>query len=116
MGPFVSTLAAWIYGNGVLPLLPLYAIERGASETTSGLFLAFAFLCLALGTFATGLLPRDFGNRKWLIVTSGLLMVGLTLVTSHITTLLPIRRSNWARLVPWRSRLFTGCHTDGPYG
>lgn len=88
MGPFLSTLAVWIYGNGVLPLLPLYAIERGASETTSGLFLAFAFLCLALGTFTTGLLPRDFRNRKWLIVTSGLLMVGLTSLTSHITTVL----------------------------
>ena len=27
----------------MLPILPLYAMARGASETTSGLLLAFAF-------------------------------------------------------------------------
>jgi predicted MFS family arabinose efflux permease len=63
-------------------------MERGASESMSGLFLAFAFLCLALGTVATGLLPKDFRNRKWLIAASGLLMVGLTWLTSYTTTLM----------------------------
>jgi uncharacterized membrane-anchored protein len=63
-------------------------MERGASGTVSGLFLAFAFLSLAIGTLATGLLPKDFSNRKWLIAASGLLMVGLTWLTSNTTTLM----------------------------
>lgn len=88
VGPFICTLACWTYGNGTLPILPLYAMERGASETASGLFLAFAFLCLALGTVATGLLPKDFGHRKWLVAASGLLIVGLALLTSLTTTLM----------------------------
>jgi MFS family permease len=88
VGPFIGTFACWTLGGGTLPILPLYAMERGASESMSGLFLAFAFLCLALGTMATGLLPKDFRNRKWLIAASGLLMVGLTWLTGHTTTLM----------------------------
>lgn len=88
VGPFTSTFACWTYGNGVLPLLPLYAIERGATQTTSGLFLAFAFLCLALGTFAAGLLPKHFAHRRNLIAACGLLVSILTWLMSRTTTLL----------------------------
>ena len=88
VGPIICTFACWTYGNGTLPILPLYAMERGASETSSGVFLAFAFLCLSLGTVATGLLPKNFVHRKWLIAASGLLMVGLTWLTSYTTTLI----------------------------
>jgi DHA1 family tetracycline resistance protein-like MFS transporter len=73
-----------------MALLPIYALERGASKTSSGLFLAFAYLCLALGTVATGLLSKDFKHRKWLIVTSGLLMVSLLWLISKTTTFLQL--------------------------
>jgi hypothetical protein len=72
-------------------------MERGASETTSGLFLAFAFLCLALGTMATGLLPKDFRSRKWLIAASGLLMVGLTRRTGERRSEFSACPMGWAR-------------------
>lgn len=90
VGPFLSTFTGWTLGGGTLPILPLYAMERGASESMSGLFLAFAFLCLAVGTMAAGLLPKDFHNRKWLIAASGLLMVGLTWLTGYTTTLMQL--------------------------
>jgi hypothetical protein len=67
--------------------LTIYAVKLGGSKTGSGLFLAFAFLCLAVGTFASGLLRKDFAGRKWLAVASGLIMVGLTSLTSRTTTL-----------------------------
>ncbi len=44
MEPFIAGLAGWTYGNGALPLLPLYALDLGASRTASGFFLAFAYL------------------------------------------------------------------------
>jgi MFS family permease len=89
VGPFLCTLAGWIVGNGTIALLPLYAIERGASAAGSGLMLAFAFGCLALGTFAPGLLPKHFAHRRTLLVTSGILWVLLCLLISRTTTLLP---------------------------
>ena len=66
VGPFLCAFAAWTVGNGTVALLPLYAIERGASAAGSGLFLAFAFGCLALGTFAPGLLSKRFAHRRML--------------------------------------------------
>jgi len=31
IGPLLCYIAVWTYGNGILPLLPLYAMEHGAS-------------------------------------------------------------------------------------
>ncbi len=60
VGPCLCAFACWTFGNGTVLLLPLYAIERGASQASSGLFLAFAFLCLALGNMTPAALPKDF--------------------------------------------------------
>jgi MFS family permease len=87
LGPFLCTFAVWTVGNGTLALVPLYAMERGASAAGSGLFMAFAFLCLALGTFASGLLPKRFAHRRMLLVTTGVLWVFLFLLNSRTTTL-----------------------------
>jgi MFS family permease len=89
VGPFLCTLAGWMVGNGTVALLPLYAIERGASPAGSGLMLAFAFGCLALGTFAPSLLPKHSVHRRALLVGSGILWVLLCLLVSRTTTLLP---------------------------
>jgi MFS family permease len=117
VGPFICTFACWAYGNGTMPILPLYAMERGASQSSSGLFLAFAFLCLALGTVATGLLPKDFTYRKWLIAASGLLMVGLTWLISYTTTLIQFAGAtglNWflAGVVFSQAATLTGLAAD----
>jgi MFS family permease len=88
VGPFLCSFAAWAVGNGTVPLLPLYAMERGASAAGSGLFMAFAFGCLALGTFAPALLPKRFARRRALLIATGILWVILSLLTSRTTTLL----------------------------
>jgi len=87
VGPFLSTLSCWIVGNGTISLLPLYAMQRGASQAGSGVFLSFAFVCLALGTFAPGLLPKGFARRRLLVVAAGLLLMIAVLLTSHTRTL-----------------------------
>lgn len=89
VGPFLCSFATWTVGNGTVALLPLYAIDRGASQSGSGLFLAFAFACLALGTFAPGLLPKNFSHRRALLAACGILQILISLLASRTTTLLP---------------------------
>ena len=96
VGPFLCAFAAWAVGNGTVALLPLYAIERGASAAGSGLFLAFAFGCLALGTLAPGLLPKRFAHRRALLIASGILWVIVSLLTSRTTTLLAFAAASGA--------------------
>jgi MFS family permease len=90
IGPFVCTLAVWTYGNGILPLLPLYAIERGATQAVSGLFLAFTYFCLALGNMAPGMLPRSFHHRRLLLVISGIVFVPGTWLCGHVANVLQL--------------------------
>jgi MFS family permease len=90
VGPFVCCLAAYTYGNGILPLLPLYAIERGATQAGSGLFLAFAYLCVALGNMAPGLLPRSFHHRRLLLVISGIVYIPCTWLCGHVANVLQL--------------------------
>ena len=88
IGPFLCFLATWTVGNGTLPLLPLYAMAHGASQSTSGLFLAFAFFCLALGSMAPGMLSKTFRHRRPLLVACGVLIVILTWLCGHVGNVL----------------------------
>jgi MFS family permease len=90
LGPFIACFAGWTYGNGVLPLLPLYALELGASRTASGFFLAFAYLCIAVGTMSSGMLPETFRHRKLLIVASAVPFIVLTWLTGHVANVLQL--------------------------
>jgi MFS family permease len=90
LGPFIICLAPWICGNGMLPLLPLYAIDRGGSQASSGLFLAFAFLCLALGNMAPAMLPRAFHHRRQLLIACGIPFSVLTWLSGRVTDVLQL--------------------------
>lgn len=90
VGPFICSFACWTLGNGLMPLLPLYAIDRGASRAISGLFFAFAFLCLALGTMISGMLSLARGKRKLLLIASGAPIVVLTWLGGHVANVLQL--------------------------
>ena len=90
VGPFIACFAGWTYGNGALPLLPLYALDLGASRTASGLFLAFAYLCIAAGTMTSGMLPETFRRRKLLLVASGVPFIVLTWLTGRVVNVLQL--------------------------
>jgi MFS transporter, ACS family, hexuronate transporter len=90
VGPFIICLAPWIYGNGTLPLLPLYAIDRGGSQASSGLFLAFAFLCLALGNMAPAMLPKTFHHRRLVLIACGIPFSVLTWLSGRVTDVLQL--------------------------
>ena len=71
-----------------MPVLPLYAMERGASRSASGLFLAFAYLCLALGSMASSMLPKSFRHQRLLFVAIGTAQIMLTWLGGRVANVL----------------------------
>ena len=65
---FICSLVPWTIGNGILPLLPIYAIQLGANPAAAGYYLSFAFLSLAAGTSFAGWLSDKLQRRKLLII------------------------------------------------
>jgi MFS transporter, DHA1 family, tetracycline resistance protein len=51
---FLMNLVTFTAGNGLLPLLPVYARQLGASESLAGLYLACTFAALTAGMMLTG--------------------------------------------------------------
>jgi MFS family permease len=68
---FICSLVPWVVGNGLLPLLPIYAVKLGADSTLAGLYLAFSYLAIALGALSAGWVSGSRYRRKLpLIVAS----------------------------------------------
>jgi MFS family permease len=65
-------------------------MERGASQSASGLFLAFAFLCLALGNMSPAALPKDFRHRRLLLVACGVLEIVLAWLAGRVANVLQL--------------------------
>lgn len=61
--------------GGLLPLLPLYAAELGASPALIGNFLAIAFAGTALGATGAGWWSSRWGKRRVLLAAAGVLGV-----------------------------------------
>lgn len=72
---FVCSLVPWTVGNGLVPLLPVYATRLGANPTTAGNYMAFSYLAIALGAVSAGWVSDRFGARKFPILLAGLVGV-----------------------------------------
>ncbi len=68
---FLTNFAVFFIGMGLLPLLPLYAAQFGATPTGSGLYLASTYTAIALGTVLTGWLSNRLPLRQ-LSISAGL--------------------------------------------
>jgi MFS family permease len=69
---FLCSLVTWTIGNGLMPLLPVYADHLGASPAEVGYFLSLSFAALTIGTLAAGWLSDRLQRRKALIVAAAL--------------------------------------------
>jgi MFS family permease len=76
-GLVVCDCIVFTMGNGTLPLLPIYAKVLGASSATEGIYVALAYLCLAIGTVIGGRLSDRLQSRRSLLVLAGALLVPL---------------------------------------
>ena len=68
---FASSLVLSATGYGLLALLPVYALELGATPAAVGTSLACAYLALLVGTVVTGWLAERMRSRKRLFVAVG---------------------------------------------
>lgn len=83
---FGYSLVIWSLGNGVLPLLPIFALDFGATKFTTGLYLAASYASIAAGTLVAGWIADRFGHRKAMMVAAGVTGSPIVLVTSLATT------------------------------
>jgi SET family sugar efflux transporter-like MFS transporter len=67
---FLVNVVALTVGNGLVPLLPIYAAELGATLAMIGYYLAFSYLALVAGTIAAGWLSDRLGRRKSLLIVA----------------------------------------------
>jgi MFS family permease len=85
IGLVVPVFIICSFGNGMLPLLPLYALEVGASQAVAGWYTAFSFLCLAAGALIAGR-PGGVLQRRTFLVVFTLLAVPLIVLMGRVTT------------------------------
>ena len=84
IGLLVPLLICCSFGNGMAPLLPVYALRVGASQVVAGWYTAFSFLCLAVGSLLAGR-AGGFLQRRAFLVPFMLLAIPLTILMGRVT-------------------------------
>jgi MFS family permease len=84
---FICNLAPYFVGNLLLALLPIYAIDLGASQTIAGIYLGLAFATLAIGTLLSGWLSDRFQRRKQMILGAACLAFPAGLMMGQVNTI-----------------------------
>lgn len=82
---FLYSLVIWSLGNGILPLLPLFARDLGATDVVVGLYLAVSYSAIALGTVVAGWLADRLGHRRTMMLLVGLLAPPSVAATGFVT-------------------------------
>lgn len=82
---FFCNFAVFFIGGALLPLLPLYATELGASSTLTGLYLGIIYLAIAAGTMLAGWLAESLPPKS-LFVGAGSLGVPMLVLHGQVTT------------------------------
>jgi len=83
---FLCSLVPWTIGNGVTPLLPVYASELGSKPSFIGFYLSIAWLALTVGTFTAGWLSDRFQKRKAILIGAGTLAVPAAWLMGQVTS------------------------------
>ncbi len=81
---FVCSLIPWTIGNGLVPILPVYAVRMGANSAVTGYYLAFSDIALALGALSAGWLSDKLHRRKLPLIIANSLMVPLVWLMGHV--------------------------------
>jgi len=84
---FVCSLVPWTVGNGLGPLLPVYAIRLGATPASAGNYLSLSYLALAVGALSAGWVSDTPGHRRVPIILSGLLSIPVIWLMGHANSI-----------------------------
>jgi len=82
---FLCCLVPWTLGNGIIPLLPVYASKLGAAPSFVGYYLSISYLAITIGTFTAGWLSDRFQKRKVLLVGAGTLAIPIVWLMGQVT-------------------------------
>ena len=114
---FLVNFVIWFIGMGLLPILPLYASQFGATPTVVGLYLAFIYLSIMMSTMMTGWLAEGVGHKR--------LFIGAGIIGTPALALLGQATALWQVVIltaiAWFSAgvglalvgIFTGLHANG---
>lgn len=69
---FLCRLVPFSIGNGLIPLLPIYAKQIGGGSAVAGNYLAIIYIAVAAGTVLAGWISDKFDQRKNPIIIAGL--------------------------------------------
>ena len=83
---FLCAVVPWVLGNGLLPLLPVYASQLGAGPALVGYYLSVSYFALALGTLAAGWLSDAIQRRKLILIIVSALNIPVIWLMGQVTT------------------------------
>jgi MFS family permease len=81
---FICSLSILFVGMGILPLLPLYAVDLGATTGSAGLFLGGLYIAFTAGTLLPGPLAAKYGLRR-LFILAGAISLPAVFLLGQIT-------------------------------
>lgn len=84
---FVCSLIPWTVGNGLIPLLPVYASELGADSAAAGYYLGFSYLALALGALSAGWISGKFPRLKLLLLITTVIAIPSAWLMGQVSTI-----------------------------
>lgn len=84
---FLCNLVFWIVGNGLLPLLPVYAENLGADALVAGLYLAGSYVAIAAGALSASWISGSRLRHKLPLIFGSLLAVPLVYMMGRVTSL-----------------------------
>jgi MFS family permease len=84
---FLCSLVPWTVGNGLIPLLPVYATQLGASSAQAGYYLAFSYLALALGAVSAGWISGSRYRLKLPLIVAGLVGIPAAWLMGRVSSL-----------------------------
>jgi len=84
---FVCSLIPWTVGNGLIPLLPVYASELGADSAAAGYYLGFSYLALALGALSAGWISGKFPRLKLLLLITTVIAIPAAWLMGQVSTI-----------------------------
>jgi MFS family permease len=83
---FFYSFSILFVGMGVLPVLPHYAAEFGATATVIGLYLSVIYIAITASTMLTGFLSVQLGRRR-LFILAGAFGVPVLFLLGQVTAL-----------------------------
>ena len=81
---FLCSLIPWVIGNGLFPLLPVYASRVGSGTEAIGYYLSLSYIALTLGTLAAGWLSDRLQKRKIILIIASLINIPIIWLTGLV--------------------------------